>query len=95
MIKLKNMSFKKKTTNNPNESLNSGFISSIHNSLNSRSKINQKAQFNIKKWFKKINYKKLPMLKNNNKKNKDKILYVNIIKKDEIIYIKKTILKTI
>jgi hypothetical protein len=35
------------------------------------------------------------MLKNNNKKNKDKILYVNIIKNDEIIYIKKTILKTI
>ena len=49
MMKLKNMSFKKKTTNNPNESLNSGFISPIHNSLNSRSKINQKAQFNIKR----------------------------------------------
>jgi hypothetical protein len=55
-----------------------GLIFQIHNSLNSRPKLNQKVQFNVEGWNKKnINSKTLSNKKNSNKRWRMRILWKN------------------
>jgi hypothetical protein len=49
MMKLKKHKFKKRKKRNTGESSKTGLISQIHNSLNRRPRLNQEAQFYVKR----------------------------------------------